>query len=496
MEAVIIVAGKRLTRLSGWSPPMLHCVDRPVLQHIAEILVDQGIVDLHFVLHDEPERIEKLFGDGERWGCRFTYHLVMDPAHPYGALRLIGNGQASEAILLVHADRLPLPANGTALGVKGAHRRVLCYSKETDGISSAAWTGWAWIDGEIAHAVPEDADEAALECYFVGKGLMQDTAAVQEVLDFRSFEGALRAQSCILTNPELSAHLLAREVESGIWLGRNVMLHPSAQLIAPAYIGENSRIEEGAKIGPNAVIGCDSIVDTFTTVRQSAVYPGSYCGQGLALDHVFVDRNRLLDCRVESQLNVSDSFILSSLKGADHGRWARSAVSMIAAAILTILTLPIAFATGLVLLLTRGKIGIEGRQVLRVPASENEAEWKFFTLWSFRNQSVARQPGLIRWLLLDFIPALPKVACGYLRLIGVEPRTLQELEEMPEDWKALFLKTHIGLITEAFVLHGSSATADQTYSSEVCYAITHNIWHDLALAGRFISRTLTAQHDF
>jgi lipopolysaccharide/colanic/teichoic acid biosynthesis glycosyltransferase len=318
---------------------------------------------------------------------------------------------------------------------------------------------------------------------------------VQDLLDFRTAEGALRAQSCMLTNPKLNTHLLAREVETVIWPGRNVMLHPKSQLIAPVFVGENCRVGAGAKIGPNAVISCDSIVDTGTTVQHSAIYPGTYCGQGLSLNRVFVDRNRLFDCRLESQLNVSDSFILSALKG-DQRHWTRSAISMIAAATLSVVTVPIVLVTVLVLWMKRGKDVFRHKRVLRVPASEDQANWRFFYLWSFRDPSTPRKRGLIYWFLLDCIPALPSVASGDLHLIGVEPRTRQELEEMPEDWKTLYLKAHIGLITEAFVLHGSNATADQTYSSEVYYAAMADIRHDLALAIRFVTRTLTAQQEF
>jgi carbonic anhydrase/acetyltransferase-like protein (isoleucine patch superfamily) len=495
MVAVIIVAGRRSPDFPQWLSPLTHCVDRPVLQHIVELLVDQGIIDFHFVLHEDPQRVETLLGDGERWGSRFTYHLVLDPEHPYSALRVIGSKQQSKQTLLVHADRLPVLANGVLLELKAAHGRLLYHSQEIDGTTSVAWTGWAYVDSAMARGVPEDSDEAYLEEYFCGKGLPLDITMVKDLLDFRTPEGVLRAQSCMLTDPKLSIHLLAREIEDGIWLGRNVMLHPKAQLIAPAFVGENCRVGARTAIGPNAVISSDSIVDTGTTVQHSAIYPGTYCGQGLALDHVFVDRNRMFDCRLESQLNVSDSFILSALKG-DQRHWVRSGVSMIVAAIMSVVTLPVVLITGLVLWMKRGKNVFQRKQVLRVPASDDQADWRFFYLWSFRDPAIPRRRGLFRWFLLDCVPALPWVACGYLRLVGAEPRTRQELEVMADDWKTLFLKAHIGLITEAFVLHGGNATADQVYSSEVYYAAMANIRHDLALAIRFITQTLTAQQEF
>jgi carbonic anhydrase/acetyltransferase-like protein (isoleucine patch superfamily) len=308
-------------------------------------------------------------------------------------------------------------------------------------------------------------------------------------LDFRDFETTMQAQRCVLTNSDANSHLSAREVEPGMWIARNVMIHPTAHLTTPLFIGENSRIGEGATIGPNAVIGRDSIVDKHTRIIDSAVYPGSYCGENLELDHVIVDRNRLLDGHLGAVVKVTDSFILSSLKGQRKSeQWFRSVLSVCLGALLFVLTLAIVLSTAVALAMLRQGPVLYRKRVVRIPASEEPESWQYFDLWSFRNPEHPGTDKLWRWILFDFLPALPQVVKGDLRLIGVQPRSKDEIQSTPTDWKALYLQANAGLITEAFVLHGASATEDEIYSSEVYYSAMTSLTHDVSLALRFVTR--------
>ena len=493
MRAVIIVAGSSpaLRQLSANLPsPLLHCVDRPVLQHIVELLVDQGIEKFDFVLHEAPERIEKFLGDGQRWGSHFTFHLVQDASQPYLPLKLqYTPGGQSEPILLVHADRMPMLEERTALAEDAKESRLYCWHPKDVAAESADWSGWAWIDSKTAAGIPANATELGLEEYLCSAGMRRHTASVRDLLDFRSFETMMQAQRCMLTDSNANSHLSAREVETATWIARNVTIHPTAQLTPPLFIGENSRVGEGARIGPNAVIGHDSIVDKRTRVIDSTVYPGSYCGEGLELEHVIVDRNRLLDGRLGAFVYVTDSFILSSLKGQQRNKQrTRAVVSICVGAFLFILTLPLVLITALALALFRHGPVLYRKSVVRIPASEEAESWTYFDLWSFRKRERRGTDKLWQWVLFDLLPALPQVVRGDLRLIGVYPRSKEELQGTPADWRALCLQTHAGLITEAFVVHGVSATEDDVYSSEVYYSAMTSFSHDVSLALRFVTR--------
>ena len=108
-RAIIIAAGQILNESpirDRYPFPMLPLVDRPFLFHCIEMVVRLGIKDLDIILCLSPDKIESCAGEGERWGCSITYHLVRDPETPYYALKRLSFAE-NERFLLIHADSLP-----------------------------------------------------------------------------------------------------------------------------------------------------------------------------------------------------------------------------------------------------------------------------------------------------------------------------------------------------------------------------------------------------
>jgi NDP-sugar pyrophosphorylase family protein len=490
MRALIIVAGAFpvLRGLTSHRPAVLvPCVDRPILQHLVESLVDSGIGVFDFILHEAPREIENFLGDGTRWGSRFTFHLVGDPDRPYEPLKLLPRD--GQPILLVHADRMPVLPERKILEDREDRNTLFNTVPKSYGGDIAAWTGSAILQSDAVKQVPSDVTESQLQEQLLKIVGVADIVAV-DVLDFRSYETFLEAQRRILSDSPASAHLSAREVEPGIWIANNVVIHPTAQLTAPVFVGENSRIGAGTKVGPNAVVGHDTIIDQHTLIIDSAVLPGTYCGEHLELDHVIVDRNRLASSRLGTIVNVSDSFILSGLRAKSSKHSLRSILSRSLAAFLLVVTLPVVAATALFLLIFRSKPVFYCKRVVRIPATFVSHALPTFNLYSFRNPTAMRPFTKLSCVLMDFLPSMSQIVTGKLHFIGMYPRTEAEIEAMADDWRTLYLQSRAGLVTEAFVIHGSEATEDEVYSSEAYYSAVTGVGHDLALAVRFVTRSV------
>jgi dTDP-glucose pyrophosphorylase len=76
LKAIILAAGKgtRMRDLTREIPkPMLPVQGRPILEHIVEGLVANGIHDIAIVTGWHAEVVEEHFGDGSRWGARIVY---------------------------------------------------------------------------------------------------------------------------------------------------------------------------------------------------------------------------------------------------------------------------------------------------------------------------------------------------------------------------------------------------------------------------------------
>jgi len=485
MRAVVIATGQQevVTGIkSRRALPLLPCVDRPALQHVVEMLVEQGVTEFEFVLSEAPEEIEAFLGDGQRWGSSFSFQLARNAEQPYRVVKLQNQ---TGSLLLVHADCLPnLPAGELAAAV--ASPGVLyCTEAKPESTPADSWTGWALLSPELIASLPTDLTKSQLAQFLFENVQADGLRFVSEAVDLGSLKGIIQAQQSLMTGTFAGLHLSARQIEPGVWVSRNVVIHPTATLTTPLFIGENSRIGAGTRIGPNAVIGHDTVIDRHTTVQNSAVAPGSYCGEGLELDHVYIDKNRLIDISLDTEVHVSDSFILGTMKKRISLDWAVYLVTRCVAVCLLLLTLPLLL---LVWLMRRNSFS--KRRVVQLPVPSNTDSWREFSIYSFcRPDEKLGRRGL-RPFLFEILPNLIQVIRGKIRLIGVKPRSLNEIKQLPEDWRALYLQSRPGLITEAGVLHGSDATEDEVYSSEVYYSAMASLSYDFSLAMRFLGQAV------
>jgi len=81
MKAVIMAGGEgtRLRPLTCNRPkPMVPVVNKPVMEHIIELLKKHGFTDIAVTLQYLPDMIKDYFGDGSDFGInrhKFLHHL-------------------------------------------------------------------------------------------------------------------------------------------------------------------------------------------------------------------------------------------------------------------------------------------------------------------------------------------------------------------------------------------------------------------------------------
>ena len=504
MLAVIIATGigPGMEALNERYPtPLLPLVDRPFIQHVVEYLVDAGVTRFEFVLSHLPEKIEDFLGDGSRWGSHFGYHLTRDPSRPYDLLRIGQFEEHTGPVILAHADRLPqvdlsqypegqLPEEPVMFYVPPIKRND---PSEAESGDTPEWSGWALLNSDVLSGLPKDMDETSLRSHLESKVPEGHETAVTSPfsLSVRSYHDLLASQEAVLDKKFQGLLLGGKEASDSIWLSRNVTLHPSATLDPPVYIGENCRIGKGLSLGPYAVIGRDCVLDSGCTVGHSHIFPGSYVGEGLELKDVIVDRNRLINVRFGSAISISDSFILGGLSRAKIGQWFSGLLSRCVAVILLILLSPFLLCTVLALSVGRRGPVLYKKEAVRLPAQSDETMWRTFECLSFfpENREGDRVEGS-RHFFLKFLPGLINIVKGDFRFVGVSPRTPDEIKTLNQDWRALYLKSKAGVITEAFVNYGGSPTSDELYSTEVLYSVTAGLKNDLKLICGYIERLL------
>jgi lipopolysaccharide/colanic/teichoic acid biosynthesis glycosyltransferase len=240
-------------------------------------------------------------------------------------------------------------------------------------------------------------------------------------------------------------------------------------------------------LGPKAIVSANCVLDTHCTVENTAIFPGSYVGEGLELKDAVVDRNMLVNVRVGAAVTVVDDFILGSLAERSVSKAFQVILSRVCAVLLLLLGLPLLLLTVLCLKLKRRGPVWSWREVVRLPAGEDRHGWRTYRLWSLSHQDQALvsgyRHGRLCWqdFILRFLPALLSVVKGDLAFVGGPARSVEEVMELPDDWRALYLKTKSGIVTEGDVVCGANSPPQEFYSAEAFYSVSSGIGHDLKL---------------
>ncbi|MDX9720458.1 MAG: NDP-sugar synthase [Myxococcota bacterium] len=439
---------------------LLLTLDRPFLQHIIESLAELGIHRIELVVSDRPDAVEQFVGDGTRWGIEIGLHLVRDPHRPYGALRRLGLG-SDEVFLLGHADRahrctLPAP-----------EEELPSYHLDDE---KQSWTGWAWLSANDAAQIKGSFDFEALA------SLLDDhrMETVSTLLSVQTPAAYLAAQRSLLDGHCSMALRSGRELEAGVWLSRNVTLGRDVILTAPVFIGPDTRIGAGARIGPHVVIGEGCVIEGGTQFEDAVVLGGTFVGEGLELRNAIARHTHIYNVEIGDGSEITDPFILSAVRGtSSKQRLSRLAGRMLGLALLA--------------------PGLSAAALARWRKRTENTVWKVgngrggskeLHTWLGSAQPSSGMAHFFEHVL----PSMPLVAAGGLDLVGLDPRSPEEVEQMSPEWKEVYLSRRPGVISEAQVQFGDSASDPERFAAEAYYAACATSAHDFRLLGRYLRR--------
>ncbi len=87
----IILAGGRGTRLKPLTldlpKPLVPIIDRPIIEHIIELLKSHNIDDIGITLGHMADKIISHLGDGSRYGVKLRYYIEQEPLGTAGSVK-------------------------------------------------------------------------------------------------------------------------------------------------------------------------------------------------------------------------------------------------------------------------------------------------------------------------------------------------------------------------------------------------------------------------
>lgn len=460
MRGLIIATGYRaaLEPLVRRRPSALfRIVDKPIIVHLIERLVRLDVRHLDIVLCHLPHLIESVLEEGKRWGVKITYHLVRDSEHPLTVIVPAAQTWPERVILLANADILPKLHHKQLDHWRAAGATLLFHA-------TRGWLGWGVVPVAVMKGLNRETPFTQFPNALPTAHKVRMHGVLMSVQTLRDWQ--------LSNHKVLSAHAptslfpaTSHMVEPGVWLSRATMIHPTAEINGPVYIGENCQIREEAQVGPDTVVESHSIIDRGSEVTRALICQESYVGEGLAIHDSIVDQHTLVNLAHDATVSIADDFILSHLETLSLRRHAMNIASRLVAFALLLIFAPF-------LGLLAWCYGIKTTDIVRLPADAEGEEWPTFELLSFNTKS--------RW---STFASLVNIARGQMRFVGVTPRTLPQLQALSPEWRRMILEAQVGLVNLV-----DADPALERDASDVFYCARQTPFYDLRLLFRAFLR--------
>ncbi len=323
MKAVLMAGGfgTRLRPVTQNIPkPMVPLVNKPMMEHIINLLKKHNISEIIVLLFYQAEIIQDYFRNGEDFGVKISYILPQEDYGTAGAVKLAekylddtfivisgdvltdfnlqkaidfhGNKKSKATILLTRVQN-PLPFGIVIFDEDGKITKF--YEKPTWGevFSDTINTGIYILEQEILKHIPENKEfdfskdlfpllmkngisiyGALMEGYWKDVGnLTEYRLAHQDVL-----EGKVKVE------------LLGNRVRENIYLDIDAEVDYSLVAEGAVIIGRNTKVGKGVKIR-NSVIGKNCVIEDNVHIFDSVIWDNTYIGRDSHLHESIVCNN-------------------------------------------------------------------------------------------------------------------------------------------------------------------------------------------------------------
>ena len=335
MRAVLMAGGSgtRLRPLTCDLPkPMVPILNRPIAEHIINLLKRNNITEVIATLYYLPDVMRDYFQDGSDFGVQMTY--AVEEEQPLGTAGCVKNIQQwldgtfitisgdaitdfdLQAAIAFHRQKqskatliLTRVPNPVEFGVvitdsEGRINRFLEKPSLSEIFSDTVNTGTYILEPEVLDYLPENEEsdfskdlfsplllEKGEAMYgYVAEGYWCDVGHLEAYRDAQ-YDGLDKKVLLDFPYPEKS---------TGIWIGSNTYIDPSAKIEQPALIGDNCRIGARVKIEAGTVIGDNVTIGADADLKRPIIWNGATVGEEAHLRACTISRGTRMDRRSQA----------------------------------------------------------------------------------------------------------------------------------------------------------------------------------------------------
>jgi len=305
MKAVIMAGGEgtRLRPLTCNRPkPMVPVVNKPVMEHIIELLKKHDITEVAATLQYMPEIIKDYFGDGSEFNIELRYYVEEKPLGTAGSVKnaedflddtfVVISGDAltdidlTEAIefhrkkdamatLVLKKVDIPLEYGVVVTDAEGRIIRFLEKPSWGEVFSDTVNTGIYILSPEIFNFYKKneitDFSKDIFPMLLEQKKPMFGYVADGYWCDIGDLNAYLQAHRDIMDG-KVQINIEGRQIKDKVWIGEDTQIDDYDNIKAPCIIGSNCRIHGDTIIGEYSVIGNSNIIGERTGIKRSIIW--------------------------------------------------------------------------------------------------------------------------------------------------------------------------------------------------------------------------------
>ncbi len=289
--------GTRLKPITDYMPkPLVPVLNKPLIEYSIELLAKHNITDIYLNLHYLMDSIATYLGDGKKYGVNITYSKEKEILGTGGGIKKCEKFLKDEPFLVINSDILididltdvikkheesgaiatmvlredPESKKYGEFGLDENGLIVNFLGKGTGVTSSYMFTGVHIIEPEVFSYFQTIGFASIIDSFY--KKAFDDGRAIGGYVlnNFWSDVGTLAAYletSMLLLQktydePDTSTLFSPNET---VYVGENVTLRP------PVYFGSNVKILGNSVIGPDVVLGNNTVIHTPYGLEKSII---------------------------------------------------------------------------------------------------------------------------------------------------------------------------------------------------------------------------------
>ncbi|MCL5074655.1 MAG: mannose-1-phosphate guanyltransferase [Chloroflexi bacterium] len=349
MKAVVMAGGEgsRLRPLTVARPkPMVPIVNKPVIQHIFDLLKRHHITDVVVTVQYLASSIQDAFGDGSDLGLKITYSVEDTPLGTAGSVKnaqkelddtfIVISGDALTdfdltAIIDFHKQRRamatltlyhvpnPLDYGVIVTDEDGCIRRFLEKPGWGEVFSDTVNTGIYVLEPGIFDYIesgrsvdfsqdvfPQLLRQGEALYGYIASGYWCDVGNIAEYM---------QANADLLMG-KVNLEPLGKHLGGDVWCeSDDVEIAPDAQLYGHVWLGNSSKVKGGVIIHGPSVVHSYSIIDSRAHIDRCIIWRNSYIGEHSEVQGAIIGQQ----CSLKSKVMIFEGVVIGDLTTVGQG---------------------------------------------------------------------------------------------------------------------------------------------------------------------------------